>query len=89
MSGAEIVKQLLENLEGTQIDYIYVDEDEDGQYLGLVFSDGETEFHLTMQQDGFVQLASGPEEGENLDEVLSFKLGEVQEPFSTDGEELE
>ena len=83
--GAEIVKEILENLEGSQIDYVYIDEDEEGQYLGLVFTDGENEYHLTVQQDGFVQLAAGPEEGESLDEVLSFNLGKVEEPFSVDG----
>ncbi len=84
-TGSDIVKKLLENLEGKALDYAYIDEDEDGRYLGLVFTDGETEYHLTVQEDGFVQLAAGPEEGETLDEVISFDLGEVQEPFSTDG----
>lgn len=83
--GSEIVESLLDNLEGRQIDYAYIDEDEDGRYLGLVFTDGETEYHLTVQQDGYIQLASGPEEGDTLEEVISFKLGEVEEPYSVDG----
>lgn len=83
--GADIVKSLLENLEGKQVDYIYIDEDDDGRYLGVVLTDGETECHLTFQQDGFVQVAAGPEQGEELEEVLSFELGDVEEPFSADG----
>ena len=82
--GADIVRMLLENLQGKTLEYAYLDGDEEGTYLGLVFTDGETEYHLTVQEDGFVQLASGPEEGETLDEVMSFPLGEVEEPFSTE-----
>lgn len=85
--GADIVRDLMENLEGKEVDYIYIDEDEDGRYLGVVLTDGETECHLTFQQNGFVQLAAGPEEGEELDEVLAFDLGDVEEPFSDDGAE--
>jgi len=85
--GADIVKALLEQLEGKTVDYVYIDEDEDGHYLSVVLTDGETECHLTFQQDGFVQLAAGPEEGEELDEVLSFDLDQVEEPFSEDGAE--
>jgi hypothetical protein len=85
--GADIVKALLENLEGKEVDYVYIDEDEGGRYLGVAFTDGETECHLTFQQDGFIQLAAGPEEGAELNEVLSFDLATVEEPFSEDGAE--
>ncbi len=85
--GADIVRDLMENLEGKEVDYIYIEEDEGGRYLGVVLTDGETECHLTFQQDGFVQLAAGPEAGEELDEVMAFNLGEVEEPFSDDSDE--
>ena len=85
--GADIVRDLMENLEGKEVDYIYIDEYEAWRYLGVVLTDGETECHLTFQQNGFVQLAAGPEEGEELDEVLAFDLGDVEEPFSDDGAE--
>ncbi len=84
--GVEIVQQLLENIQDSHVEYAYIDEDDDGKYLGIVFSDGGTEYHLTFQQDGYVQLAAGPEEGNTLEEVMSFSLGEVEEPFSTDGD---
>lgn len=85
--GAEIVARLQENLVGRRVDYAYVDEDEFGRYIGLVFTDGETEYHLTVQEDGAIQLASGPEDGDTLEEVMSFNLHEVEEPFSADGVE--
>lgn len=90
-SGAEILEKLLEHIEGTYVDYAYVDEDEDGKFLGIVLIDDEehTEYHLTLQQNGYVQLAAGPEEGETLDEVMDFNLAEVEEPFSNDGVEGE
>jgi hypothetical protein len=84
-TGAGITKVLAENLKGKALDYVYLDEDDDGRYLGLVFTDGVTEYHLTFQEDGYVQLAAGPEDGDTVDEVLSFDLAELEEPFSDDG----
>ena len=83
-SGAGLAELLLSRLGGTQLDDIYLDEDEDGRYLGLVFSDGETEYHLTVDEEGVVELSQGALEGESLEEVASFALGEVAPPFSED-----
>lgn len=81
-SGSGLADFLLGRLEGTRVEDVYIDEDEDGSYLGLVFSDGETEYHLTVDENGEVQLAEGPLEGESLEEVRSFRLDSVIPPFS-------
>jgi hypothetical protein len=39
---------------------------------------------LAWVKAGLVQLAEGPEEGEELEEVLSFDLAETEEAFSDD-----
>ncbi len=85
-SGVDVAELLLSRLGGTQVEDVYVDEDEEGRYLGVVFSDGENEYHLTFEEDGTVQLAQGPLEGETLEEVTTFNLTEVDAPFSEDGQ---
>jgi len=73
-------------IKSTEVEDVYLDEDEDGEnYLGVVFTDGEMEYHLTFQEDGTVQLAMGPLEGESLEEVATFNLSEVEPPYSEDG----
>lgn len=84
-TGVGLAEFLTSRLGGCQVEDVYIDEDEDGRYLGLAFSDGETEYHLTFQQNGTVQLAQGPLEGETLDEVAAFDLSDVAPPFSEDG----
>lgn len=84
-TGVDLAEALLSRLEGTELQDVYLDEDEEGRYLGLVFSNGETEYHLTMEEDGTVQLAEGPLEGEALEEITTFALSEVVPPFSEDG----
>ncbi|MHB1160624.1 MAG: hypothetical protein ACYC3V_09905 [Chloroflexota bacterium] len=85
-TGVTLAEELLSRIGGTEVQDVYIDEDEEGRYLGLVFSDGETEYHLTFEEDGTVQLAEGPLEGENLEEVATFSLNEVTPPFSEDGQ---
>ena len=85
VTGARLAETLLSRIGGTQLEDVYIDEDEEGRYLGLVFTDGEREYHLTLQEDGTVQLAEGPVDGETLEEVATFSLGEVMPPFSEDG----
>jgi hypothetical protein len=84
MAGAELVELLMSRLEGTRLEDVYLDQDEDGNFLGLMFSDGETEYHLTVDDAGTVQLSEGPLEGESLQEVVTFDLSEVEAPFSED-----
>jgi len=84
MSGAVLAELLMSRLEGTRLEDVYLDQDEEGNYLGLMFSDGETEYHLTVDETGTVQLSEGPVEGETLQEVTSFDLSEVEAPFSED-----
>ncbi len=83
-TGQTLAELLLSQLQGAEVEDVYLDQDEDGNYLGVVFSDGETEYHLTFQEDGTVELAKGPVEGESLEEVAIFDLGEVEPPFSED-----
>ncbi len=84
-TGVNLAERLLAHIGGTELQDVYLDEDEEGRYLGLVFSDGEREYHLTFEEDGTIQLAEGPLEGESLEEVTTFSLGEVGPPFSEDG----
>ena len=83
-SGADLSEFLMSRLEGTRVEDIYIDEDEDGNFLGLVFSDGDVEYHLTVDEGGIVQLAEGTLEGDSLEEVKSFQLDAVIPPFSED-----
>lgn len=84
-SGVSLAELLLGRLRGTELEDVYLDEDEDGRYLGLVFTDGENEYHVTFQEDGTVELAEGLAEGEFLEEVTTFNLSEVEPPFSENG----
>jgi len=84
-TGAELSQLLMGRLRGSQLEDVYFDDDEDGRFLGLMFSDGATEYHLTFEEDGTVHLAQGPVDGEELEEVVTFGLDEVEPPFSTDG----
>ena len=84
-TGMALAGILMSRLSGTQVEDVYIDEDEEGPYLGLVFSDGETEYHLTFDAAGSVELAEGPLEGENLEEVVAFRIAQVEPPFSEDG----
>ncbi len=84
MTGVGLVELMMSRLAGTRLEDVYLDQDEEGNYLGLMFSDGETEYHLTVDEDGSIQLAQGPLEGESLQEVTTFDLGEVLPPFSED-----
>lgn len=84
-TGVALAEELLARLRGTELQDVYIDEDEEGRYLGVVFTDGDTEYHLTFEEDGTVQLAEGPLEGDELEEVTTFTLGEVGPPFSEDG----
>lgn len=84
-TGVTLAELLWSQIRGTEVEDVYVDEDEEGHYLGVVLSDGETEYHLTFQEDGTVELAMGPVEGETLEEVVSFNLSEVEPPFSENG----
>ena len=84
-TGVSMAELLLSRIGGTEVQDVYFDEDEEGRYLGVVFTDGESEYHLTFEEDGTVQLAEGPLEGDSLEEVATFTLGEVRPPFSQDG----
>lgn len=86
-SGSGLAEFLLSRLDGTRVEDVYIDEDEDGSYLGLVFSDDEKEYHLTVDESGEVQLAEGPLEGESLEEVKTFRLDLLTPPFSDDSAE--
>ncbi|MGE5620819.1 MAG: hypothetical protein ACM3US_16345 [Sphingomonadaceae bacterium] len=86
-TGVSLAEELLSHIGGTEVEDVYIDEDENGRYLGLVFSDGETEYHLTFEEDGTIQLAEGPLEGEGLEEVTTFSINEVVPPYSEDGVE--
>jgi hypothetical protein len=83
-SGSGLAEFLLGRLDGTRVEDVYIDEDEDGNYLGLVFSDDEREYHLTVDKSGEVQLAEGPLEGDSLEEVKTFRLDLLTAPFSDD-----
>ena len=50
MDGVSLAERLLSAIQGTEVDDIYLDEDEDGKYLGVVFTDNETEYHLTFRR---------------------------------------
>ena len=86
-SGSGLAEFLLSRLDGTLVEDIYIDEDEDGSYLGLVFSGDDKEYHLTVDEIGEVQLAEGPLEGESLEEVRTFRLDLLKPPFSDDSAE--
>ncbi len=85
-TGISVAESLLSHIGGTEVQDVYVDEDEGGRFLGVVFTDGETEYHITFEENGRVQLAEGPLEGEKLEEVTTFMLSEVTPPYS--GESL-
>ncbi len=84
-TGVSVAEQLLSYIGGTEVQDVYFDEDEEGRYLGVVFTDGETEYHLTFEADGTVRLAEGPLEGESLEEVTTFTIGEVAPPLYQGG----
>ncbi len=84
-TGVSLAELLMSHIGGTEVEEVYIDEDEGGRYLGVVFTDGENEYHLTFEEDGTVQLAEGPLEGEKLEEVTTFSLTDVTPPFSEDG----
>lgn len=84
-TGVSLAELLMSRIGGTEVQDVYIDEDEEGRYLGVVFTDGESEYHLTFEEDGTVQLAEGPLEGDSLEEVTTFALGDVTPPFSEDG----
>ena len=84
-TGVSLAELLMSRIGGTEVQDVYIDEDEEGRYLGVVFTDGENEYHLTFEEGGTVQLAEGPMEGEKLEVVTSFSLGDVQPPFSEEG----
>lgn len=84
-SGVSVAELLLSRIGGAELQDVYLDEDEEGRFLGLVFTDGETEYHLTFEEDGTIQLAEGPLEGESLEEVVTFGLDEVVPPYSDEG----
>ncbi len=84
-TGVSLAELLMSRIGGTEVQDVYIDEDEEGRYLGVVFTDGESEYHLTFEEDGTVQLAEGPLEGDSLEEVTTFTLGDVTPPFSEDG----
>jgi hypothetical protein len=86
-SGSGLAEFLLSRLEGTRLEDVYIDKDEDGSYLGLVFSDGEKEYHLTVDESAEVQLAEGPLEGDSLEEVKTFRMNTLTPPFSDDSVE--
>lgn len=83
-TGTSLTELLTSHLEGTQLDEVYIDQDEDGNFVGLVFSDGETEYHLTFDDNGSIMLARGSLQGEMLQEVVEFSLDEVLPPFPGD-----
>lgn len=84
-TGVELSQLLLGRLKDSQLKDVYFDDDEDGRFLGLMFYKDDTEYHLTFEEDGTVQLAEGPVDGDVLDEVVTFGLDEVEAPFSADG----
>ncbi len=89
-SGIALTELLADRLEGTELQGVYFDEDDEGRpFLGLVLSDGEKEYHLTFDGTGTVELAEGPLEGESLDEVTAFQIDEVEPPFSEDSSSVD
>lgn len=84
-TGVSLAELLMSHIGGTEVQDVYIDEDEHGRYIGVVFTDGENEYHLTFEEGGTVQLAEGPLEGDKLEEVTSFSLADVQPPFSEGG----
>lgn len=84
-TGVSLAELLMSHIGGTEVQDVYIDEDEQGRYIGVVFTDGENEYHLTFEEGGTVQLAEGPLEGDKLEEVTSFSLADVQPPFSEGG----
>lgn len=85
MTGMSLADRLLSAIRGATVDDVYMDEDEEGHYLGVVFTIDEMEYHLTFQEDGTVQLAMGEVEGESLEEVITFNLADIEPPFSGNG----